>query len=217
MLARGLNCPTTTSAGRWFDAVAGLLGLSLRQSQEAEAAIALERAAAAHVVAQGWPDPLPTPCASVGSSEPSGSSSPSAPSAPSAPTTNREIDLRPLLLHLLAMYDERAATGAAAAAFHAGLAGLLAEAAIAAAQAHGTRQVVLGGGCFCNRLLTSALTSRLAAAGLAVAQPEIAGPGDAGIAAGQAWAAAWSVATADSPDGLPATTPARHEEPLPCA
>ena len=77
-----------------------------------------------------------------------------------------------------------------AALFHAVLAESLAEAAHAAARAAGTRLVVLGGGCFFNRVLSTRLAAALAARGLAVHRPLALSAGDAGLALGQAWVAA---------------------------
>ena len=171
MVERELNAPPTTSAGRWFDAVAALLRLSVRQSEEAEAAIALERAAT------DWLEVHP------------GISAPW-PSLDLRPLVHELLDLCPLDLR-----DERLtdAQGRGAAMFHVALAAGLAHAAAQGAQAAGTRQVVLGGGCFFNRLLTRLLTDQLQRAGLAVARPQGLSCGDAGLALGQAWVAAGSV------------------------
>jgi hydrogenase maturation protein HypF len=177
LLARGLHCPPTTSAGRWFDAVAGLLGLSVRQAAEAEAAVALEQAATR------WLQTHP---------------------APAVPTS--DLGLRALSLALCEVHD----AGEGAALFHRGLAQALADAAIAAARTQGIDQVALGGGCFLNRLLTQQLVSRLQAAGLAVQQPRTVGCGDAGLALGQAWAAAQALA------GAQPARPHRQESPT-CA
>jgi hydrogenase maturation protein HypF len=164
MLARGLNCPQTTSAGRWFDAMAGLLGLCVRQSVEAEAAIALERAASQGLVR----------------------------------CTNRvlpddELDLRTLVAACLAQGEAGDVEGAAAM-FHLGLAEVLARSTIAAAIERDTRTVMLGGGCFYNRLLSERLTTALEATGLQVHHVHGPGPGDAGLALGQAWIAAHALA-----------------------
>jgi hydrogenase maturation protein HypF len=166
LLARGLNCPLTTSAGRWFDAVAALLGLSVRQAAEAEAAIALERAASAWL--QAHEPPVFEPA---------------------------DVDLRALVAACL-QRAEAGHVGEAAALFHIGLADGLARATIVAAHAAGTRTVVLGGGCFYNRVLTGRLAARLEAVGLSVQQPQGPGPGDAGLALGQAWIAAHTLAAA---------------------
>lgn len=160
LLGRGLNCPVTSSAGRWFDAAAGVLGFSVRQAEEAEAAIALERAATAWFESDAetrWP-------------------------------AQADLDLKPLFADLLALPDDAQAEGAAR--FHVALAqGLVAVTRAAAAQ-HGLRHVVLGGGCFFNRLLSRHITTGLETTGLQVHRPTALSCGDGGLALGQAWVAA---------------------------
>ncbi|HSV71455.1 MAG TPA: carbamoyltransferase HypF [Methylibium sp.] len=189
MLERGLHCPRTTSAGRWFDAAAGLLGLSVRQAGEAEAAIALEQCATEWLAGHA----APGVAAAAG------------------------LDLRPLFDELRALAERAtpAAQGEGAARFHLGLAAALAQAAIAAARAQGCREVALGGGCFLNRLLTARLGTALRAAGLEVRQPDNVSCGDAGLALGQAWVAAQQLADGTLEAGLTTSHPA--EEACPCA
>ena len=174
MLERGINCPATSSTGRWFDAAAGALGLSVRQAHEAEAAMALEQQA------QAWLAHNDTPEVMHGL----------------ATQAMEQLDLRPLLTRLL----ETPATDvpAAAAWFHLALADALADWAAEAADQTGTRTVCLGGGCFFNQLLTGRITSRLQQRGLHVLRPQTVSCGDAGLALGQAWVAAHGVSTMNS-------------------
>ncbi|MDR1969363.1 MAG: carbamoyltransferase HypF [Burkholderiaceae bacterium] len=164
MLTRGLNCPHTTSTGRWFDAAAAALGLSLRQQDEAEAAMALEQAAARAVQT---PPALPGVVID---------------------DANR-LDPRALLAALFDAGD----VAQAAAGFHLALADGLADWLIAAARDRQTRIACLGGGCFFNRILRARVLARLSQAGLQAYLPGAMGCGDAGLAVGQAWVAAHAV------------------------
>lgn len=169
MLARQLNCPATTGAGRWFDAAAGALGISVRQSAEAEAAIALEKLASDYLGAHPEPEP----------------------SRACVLQADGTLDLRPLLTDLFALADTGDAQSLAqgAALFHLSLADALAEWAAQAAGRYGIRTVALGGGCFYNRVLTGRLIAGLSRRGLRVCRPQVNSCGDAGLALGQAWVA----------------------------
>lgn len=169
MLARGLNCPPTSSAGRWFDAAAGALGLSVRQADEAEAAIALERAAARALLR--CPDLPPLPGATIDS--------------------DNRLALLGLMPHLFAAQASANAddVDTAVAGFHLAFADALACWAESAASAYGCTVVCLGGGCFANRILRERVTARLQSAGFAVRCPRVHSCGDAGLALGQAWVA----------------------------
>ncbi len=174
MLTRGLNCPQTTAAGRWFDAVAGLLGLSLRQDFEAQAAMALEQAAARHLQSHG------ATAINIGLY---------------TVTPEGTIDLRPWLQECLLPVDlhNPAAVDEAALSFHLTFADALCQRTIALANAHQITNVALGGGCFFNRILKEAIVAQLEEAGLTVLQTRSLSCGDAGLALGQAWVAGHAV------------------------
>jgi hydrogenase maturation protein HypF len=159
LLEGGAACPPTTSAGRWFDAAAGLLGVREVASFEGQAAMLLEGLACRY----GPIDPLQEGFC----------------------IRDLVLDILPLIAHITEMRNQERA----AALFHATLAEGLAQWAKAAAAKEGLTKVALGGGCFQNRILSDALISRLTSFGLQPLQARLAPPGDGGLALGQAWVA----------------------------
>ena len=159
MLARGLNAPITTSAGRLFDGVAALIGLHQQVTFEGQAAMALEFAADArensayniHLAASA--------------------------SQPSTLT----LDWQPMVEEILSDLRRGVSSGMMAARFH----NALVRAIVATAQEIGEERVALTGGCFQNRLLVERTSRRLRTAGFEVLLHRQVPPNDGGISLGQ--------------------------------
>ena len=156
MIRRNVNCVETSAAGRVFDGIAALLGLCRHNRFEAEAAMALEAAAAGRPAIDG--DRL---------------------------YSIREgcIDLAPLIRHIA---QSPLPPDALAGLFHDQLAAAWAEATRQAAEEHGISTVVMSGGVFCNQRLTERLSALLESAGLEVLRHRVVPPNDGGLALGQA-------------------------------
>lgn len=163
MLRRKVNCPATSSAGRWFDAAAGLLGVHPVARFEAQAAMHLEQLALQHGSTAAWQRGF---------------------------RINRDngkliLDLLPLLERLTE--EGNAAYGAAL--FHATLIRAITDWVAQAVQARELIDVVLAGGCFLNRVLADGLNAALGAQGVRVHQAQRLPPNDGGVSLGQAWVA----------------------------
>ncbi len=160
LIEKGVNAPRTSSAGRWFDAAAALLGVREVGAFEGQAAMLLEGCAETHGAAEPEADAF-------------------------AIDSERVLDLLPLLARLCDEGDP----GRGAARFHATLALALAEWVAVAAGAQAVQHVVLAGGCFMNHRLTRMLRPQLQARGISVYQAGQLPPNDGGISLGQAWVA----------------------------
>ncbi len=158
MLDKNFNAPFTSSAGRWFDAAAGLLGITTHNSHEGQAAMQLEVLALRHGAVAPDPDGYRL-------------------------ESNGVVDLLPLLDRLTRERD----LGHGAALFHATLAAALSQWVQEAARREAVHDVVLNGGCFVNGILRRGLITQLRAAGLAVHQARRVPPNDGGLSLGQAW------------------------------
>jgi len=164
MLAAGVNCPPSSSLGRWFDAAAWLCGVAEANRYEAEAPMRLEATASggvdeAYDVRIDGADPF-------------------------------QIDLRPMVEQMVADRLGGAETGVMAARFHNTVVAMLAAAAVRAREQTGLETVALSGGCFANRYVTWRLSAALSSAGFEVLRHRTIPCNDGGISLGQAVAAA---------------------------
>jgi hydrogenase maturation protein HypF len=161
MLARGLNSPLTTSAGRLFDAVASLVGLRQHNRFEGQAAMELEFALEGVETNARYDPPLATARSSL------------------------VLDWAPMIEDILKDVQRGASVGEISAKFH----NALAEGIVAIARRVGQPRVLLSGGCFQNRYLTERTVARLRAEGLQPYWHQRVPPNDGGIALGQVVAA----------------------------
>ncbi len=164
MAEKEINCVTSTSAGRLFDAVSAILGIRTRSTFEGEASMTLEYAAEAY---KGETPGTPQDMAGIAA----------------------ERNLLPTD-RLVRYITERRLAGddvcMLARMFHEILAAQIVSACRKASEDTGIRSCALTGGVFQNRLLLSLCEDKLSADGFTVYRHRMIPPNDGGLALGQA-------------------------------
>lgn len=164
MLRHNINCPQTSSMGRLFDAAAGLLGVHPIQSHEAQAAISLQQLAEKEEQKEALKNGYRI-------------------------TVDNQLDFLSLLSELADYPEVAENTASAAAIFHATLSSGLAEWVRQESYRSGITRLVLGGGCFHNKLLIQGIMNSLSDNSICLYKPQKISPDDSAIALGQAWIA----------------------------
>lgn len=164
MLERGINSPWTTSCGRLFDAVAGLLGVKLVMAYEGQAAVALERI-------QNLDEQKSYACPVLAGAEP------------------LVLDTLELFRQVHDDWRRGLSPGLISRRFHLGLVQGLADLSEALAAKIGVDHVALSGGVMHNLTVSVELPRALVSRGLTPLVHTLLPPGDACISLGQAvWA-----------------------------
>ncbi|PWI42779.1 carbamoyltransferase HypF [Streptomyces sp. ICBB 8177] len=162
-LERGLHCVPTSSMGRLFDAVSSLAGVCQLAGFEAQAAVALEAAARrCDGPVDGYRFGLP--------------------GAGAGPVA---VDPGPVLAAVAADVAGGVAPEVIAARFHTAVVDAVRSVCAAARERHRLETVALGGGVFCNALLTEGCAQGLRDDGFTVLRHRLVPPNDGGLALGQ--------------------------------
>ncbi|MBN1871599.1 MAG: carbamoyltransferase HypF [Candidatus Omnitrophica bacterium] len=162
MIKKKINTPLTSSVGRLFDAVSGLIGLKETISHEGEAAIELEKVADIHcskryrfVIKEDDEGRL-------------------------------IIEFWPMIKEIVSDLKKRESTGSISGKFHNTLAEAVMEACISIRKRNGINKVALTGGVFQNELLMIRVKRRLNDSGFSVYAHSKGKCSDIGLSIGQA-------------------------------
>jgi [NiFe] hydrogenase maturation protein HypF len=169
-LKQSINCPTTSSCGRLFDAVAAMLGLCSRSQYEGQAAIILENSAS--------------------TIHKEGNSLQAYPFEIQTDAQLSILDFAETVHHIVADIEKGTGTGQIALRFHVTLAEAIDNVCHQVRQQTGIDAVCLTGGVFQNALLTKLVSEILVNSEFRVYQHQAVPPNDGGISLGQAVAAA---------------------------
>ncbi len=161
MIARGVNSPLTSSAGRLFDAVAALLGLRDEVQYEAQAAVELEMLA-------------------------DGTATEAYPFRIMSGGRPMVVETKGIIKGIVDDLTRGAGASLIAAKFHTTLAEIILEVCCRIRELTGLGRVALSGGVFQNVRLLTETVGRLTAAGFEVYTHSRVPPNDGGIALGQA-------------------------------
>ena len=173
MIARGVNSPLTSSAGRLFDAVAALAGIRDRVSFEGQAAMQLEWLAAEAGPSRPYPMPIDA-CEGM-----------------------LVLDTRLLISAVAQDVRTGCSPSVIGRRFHAGFADGVASVCERIRELTGVGEVVLTGGVFLNVLLTEECLDRLRRSGFVVYRHHVVPPNDGGLSLGQLAVAAARLTTND--------------------
>ena len=143
MLAKDINLALTSSAGRLFDAAAGLLGLCVNASHEAEGPMRLERICA-RTVKQHYPFQIEKKGGYL------------------------VIDPKPVFLGLLGDLKKGRAADVLSAKFHNSMTEIIVQTVRKLSLSSRAKKIVLSGGVFQNKILLKAAIKRLSSYGFKV-------------------------------------------------
>ncbi|MFH1160730.1 MAG: hypothetical protein V1733_07265 [bacterium] len=155
MIRQGVHCPDTCGAGRYFDAVAALLGLCFTSGYEGEGPMKLEA-----ITRKGIQDAYPV-------------------------QPGPSISFQPAFFEMVADIRSGTDPGIIATKFHNSIISAIFETASGIRREYKLDKVVLSGGVFQNRYLTEHVLKKLKGSQFKVYTHAAAPPNDGGIALGQ--------------------------------